>query len=115
MGYTAFNIHTVLQFVGVVGLQLTLLIKFLEYDSPEEALEDLQLFVGKLSKGVSGATSLLPSGGSKSTASSRGGSGGGSTAGAANPAAGLGSGAPPAQPAGGDSLSRMAVANSDDE
>ncbi|GAB4823555.1 hypothetical protein N2152v2_010601 [Parachlorella kessleri] len=112
LGYTAFNIHTVLQFVGVVGLELTLFLKFLEYDSPEEALEDLQQFVGKLSKGVSGATSLLPSRGSTSTAGSKGSSSG---AAAAKPAAALGSGAAPVQPASGDSLSRMVVANSDDE
>lgn len=50
--YAALNIHTTLQFIGVLGVLLTVVNKALSYDSPAAAIED--------AKGaVSGAQKVL--------------------------------------------------------
>ncbi len=108
LGYVAFNVHTVLQFIGVLGLELTLYLKFLEYDSPEEALEDLQRLLAKVSGAVSSAGSLLPAAASSSSL----------PAGGASRSSGGAAAKPAAAPMAGDaagSLSRTAVLNSDEE
>ncbi|PRW34000.1 zinc finger CCCH domain-containing 11 [Chlorella sorokiniana] len=47
LGFIALNFHTTLQFVGVLGLELTLVLRALSYDSPEEALQDLSNLYSK--------------------------------------------------------------------
>ncbi|EFN55745.1 expressed protein [Chlorella variabilis] len=46
LGYVAANFHTTLQFLGVLGLELTLVNRALSYGSVEEALEDVRGLAG---------------------------------------------------------------------
>ncbi|KAL4436752.1 hypothetical protein ABPG75_003891 [Micractinium tetrahymenae] len=54
LGFLAFNFHTTLQFIGVLGLELTLVSRALTYDSFQDALDDLS----SLYTGAAGLASL---------------------------------------------------------
>lgn len=51
--YAAFNIHTTLQYIGVLGVLLTVVNKALSYDSPQAALEDAKGAVSGVQKALS--------------------------------------------------------------
>lgn len=48
--YAALNIHTTLQYIGVLGVLLTVVNKALSYDSPQEALDDAKGAVSSAQK-----------------------------------------------------------------
>lgn len=51
--YAALNIHTTLQYIGVLGVILTVVNKALSYDSPAAAFEDAKGAVGGAQKALS--------------------------------------------------------------
>lgn len=63
--YAALNIHTTLQYIGVLSVLLTLVNKALSYDSPADALEDAKGAVGGLQKALSKLGSIKPPAGIK--------------------------------------------------
>jgi len=58
--YAALNIHTTLQYIGVLGVLLTIVNKALSYDSPQEALEDAKGAVSGAQKALSKLGSIKP-------------------------------------------------------
>lgn len=58
--YAALNIHTTLQYIGVLSVLLTIVSKVLSYDSPQEALEDAKGAVGSVQKALSKLGSVKP-------------------------------------------------------
>jgi hypothetical protein len=63
--YAALNIHTTLQFIGVLGVFATVINKALSYDSPAAALEDAKGAVGGVQKALSKLGSIKPPAGIK--------------------------------------------------
>lgn len=63
--YAALNIHTTLQYIGVLSVLLTLVNKALSYDSPAAALEDAKGAVGGVQKALAKLGSIKPPAGLK--------------------------------------------------
>lgn len=57
------NYHTTLEYIGVLGVLLTITNKALSYSSPQEALDDVAAVAGKVTNAVGAAGKLLPKGG----------------------------------------------------
>ncbi|KAI7837815.1 hypothetical protein COHA_008303 [Chlorella ohadii] len=73
LGFVALNFHTTLQFLGVLGLELTLVLRALSYSSPQEALDDLAGLYNKAA-----ALAALPAKAAEALQSGGGGAQGGS-------------------------------------
>jgi hypothetical protein len=58
--YAALNIHTTLEYIGVLGVLLTLANKALSYDSPAAALDDAKAAAGSASRALSKLGSIKP-------------------------------------------------------
>lgn len=58
--YAALNIHTTLQYIGVLSVLLTIVNKGLSYDSPAAAIEDVKGAVSGAQKALSKLGSIKP-------------------------------------------------------
>jgi hypothetical protein len=103
--YAALNIHTTLQYIGVLGVILTVVNKALSYDSPAAAFEDAKGAVSGAQKALSKLGSIkapslpnlpkpsMPQAAAQPAAAMGGSSGSSAAAGAVMSAAAVGGGA----------------------
>lgn len=55
----AYNYHAVFQFIGVLGLEATIALRVIEYDSPQDALDDINALLGTVTTVAKAPVALI--------------------------------------------------------